>query len=108
MPVKIVKRAAQVPATTAEARTEDPDTSQAAADMVERDMPGLQKTVYDAVCQCSDGATVDELAILLGIQTETVSPRMRPLERKGFIADSGKRRHLPDKKVGRIVWVKKQ
>lgn len=103
MVVNIIKNRALPTETEAHARNTDPDTSHAAAAYVEGHLPHLEGVVLEWLQNHPPG-TVDDIALGTGLQTETVSPRMRPLERKGFIRATEKRRALPGKKVGRIVW----
>ena len=88
------------------ARVGDPGTAQDAAEFAAATMAQTEQRVYDYLkVMGTHGATVDEIAHAISIQTESVSPRMRPLERKGLVAETPMRRKLPGKKVGRIVWV---
>lgn len=77
-------------------------TSYAAADSVQLTM--LESTVFDGLVRCGDnGATLDELVDLLGIDKVTVSPRLRPLVRKGRAEAIGKR--LGSAGRQQTVWV---
>lgn len=75
----------------AHARATDPDTSHAAADAV--DANWLEYAVLQGFDRVPDDeATVKELAVVTGIPLWSLSPRMRPLVRKGYVVDTGKRR----------------
>ena len=75
------------------ARKSDPQTSHAAAARI--DGSKLAGLVL-AELENGDG-TVHELAERLNLSLVTVSPRMRPLELKGFVIRAGKRQ-------GRTIW----
>ena len=83
------------------ARRTDPDTSHIAAVTV--DTNRLEGYVLSILGQYSlphnpDGLTVREISTLLHIDMVSISPRMKPLEKKGLVERTTKRR-------GRsIVW----
>lgn len=84
------------------ARFSDPSTSSEAADSVsvaKAEMVVLTQLLKRPV----RGATSDEMADITGIARVTVSPRFRPLERKGLIEDSGERRKGNSGRTS-IVW----
>lgn len=75
------------------ARHTDPMTSEDAARSVRPETTRLENIVLDALKRRGDqGATTNELAELTGMSLVTISPRIRPLVRKGYVEDSGKRR----------------
>jgi hypothetical protein len=80
------------------ARRTDPETSKAAAKSV--DATDLESQVYGALWT---PRTAHEIAEKLGLPLNTVSPRTAPLQRKGFIKDSGARREGPSGRKS-IVW----
>jgi predicted HTH transcriptional regulator len=74
------------------ARDTDPDTSQDAADSISiQYMEGL---VMDAVAKFG-AATSQEVAAVLSLSRDSVSPRIAALCRKGLMRDSGARRKGP-------------
>lgn len=84
------------------ARFSDPTTSAEAAESVsvaKAEMVVLNQLLKRPV----RGATSDEMADITGIARVTVSPRFRPLERKGLIEDSGERRKGTSGRTS-IVW----
>jgi hypothetical protein len=85
-----------------QARVEDPDTSKSAAAEVHATQ--IEGIVLHAIEQADLGLTSEECAACVGLSLVTVSPRMRPLVRRGKIRDSGQRRK---NKSGReaIVWI---
>lgn len=90
---------------TAFARTYDPSSSHAAAAFIGTSVNRLEGMVVDMLMRRGlHGATVEEIALYYGVQNETISPRMCPLERKGLIARTAVRRAVQGKTVGRIVW----
>jgi DNA-binding transcriptional ArsR family regulator len=78
----------------ARARATDRGTAHAAAAKV--DGAGLALKVLDELRTHGPGTSHD-IAERLGLSLVTVSPRMRPLERKHLVRDTGKR-------DGRTVW----
>ena len=83
-------------------RYDDPDTSYEAAHSVKA--TELEAKVRDAIFKQGDyGATGWEVAAVLKMSINTVSPRFAPLRRKGFIYDSGERRPGPSGR-NQIVW----
>lgn len=88
------------------ARSSDPDTSHAAANDVEGDeATRLELLFRDAVWSRPNGATNHDICTITGLDWNTITPRARPLVRKGLIADSGERRIGPKGKKC-IVWIK--
>jgi predicted ArsR family transcriptional regulator len=82
-------------------RRDDPPTSVAAALSI--DVTPLEDKVEQAVRRLG-GATSEEVAQLLGIERVTVSPRFAPLERKGRLIASEKRRVGKSGRAS-IVWM---
>lgn len=81
------------------------DTSIAAAEAIDLNLPRLQKAVLAVIRAAgSRGATCDEVAQALGWVRWRVRPRTSELRRDGRIMDSGGRR---DSLAGiaSIVWV---
>jgi DNA-binding MarR family transcriptional regulator len=84
------------------ARTTDPDTSHDAARRIEPVVGGLERRVLEALrgmARPCSGLTVPEIAAATGIDKWSVSPRMKPLEDKGFVARLAKKRN------GMTIWV---
>jgi hypothetical protein len=87
--------------TEAHARAADPDTSQAAAASMRP--TDTEAAVLDALGRCPNGATASELVALMKGAWNTITPRLAPLTRKGFIVDTGERRKGPTNR-SQIVW----
>lgn len=84
-------------------RYNDPDTSVEAA--VSVDATRLEAIVLEAIRSCREkGATSSELVALTHMDWPTVTPRCRPLVRKGLIYDSGERRKGLWSNRNQIVW----
>jgi len=84
-------------------RWSDPDTSIEAALQV--DATVREQQVKDAVrSKGKYGATCSEIVAITGLSWNTVSPRLAPLRRKGFLYDSGQRRLGPTNRK-QIVWL---
>lgn len=79
----------------AKARRSDPETSHAAAKGV--NVKAMEAGVIGALI-AHGPSTSTEVAGYLNLGIQTVSPRFRPLTRKGLIEDSGDRRDRS------IVW----
>ena len=71
-------------------RRRDPVTSKKAA----RDVRAgtLMDKCLTAIRESEFGLTIEELSIQTGLSIVSVSPRMKPLVKRGLIKDSGKRR----------------
>lgn len=82
-------------------RSTDPDTSVEAALSIKA--TELESRVLDAIMRRADGATSHEISESLHMSLVTVSPRLRPLVRKGLIEDSGERR-VGESGRRSIVW----
>jgi hypothetical protein len=81
------------------------DTSIAAAEAIDFNLPRLQKAVLAVIRGAgSRGATCDEIAQALGWVRWRVRPRTSELRRDGKIVDSGARRKSMAG-VASIVWV---
>jgi predicted transcriptional regulator len=81
------------------ARRRDPDTSKDAAGKV--NLSRLQETIV-AFLQMKD-ATCGEIALHMNIPRDSLSPRMRTLEKAGLIVATEERRTLPGGRP-QIVW----
>lgn len=74
------------------ARSTDPQTSHDAARSVEPDLTNLEVTVLIAIPFEPENAILDEVIEATGIEKVSVAPRFKPLEQKGVIFRTGKRR----------------
>jgi len=86
------------------ARNKDPVTSHEAAESVRgREANAMEGRVLSELKLWPDGLTSHELVEITGIRWQSITPRIRPLVRKGLVEDSGLRRPGP---TGRnvIVW----
>lgn len=84
------------------ARHADPDTAKAAAKTVA--VADLEALVLGALRKFRlAGMTTHELAEYLKLSLVSVSPRMRPLVKKGLVVDSGERRAGTSGRTS-IVW----
>lgn len=86
--------------TTALARRSDPTTSHEAAATVP--ISDLEAICLTAIRRDSVGLTSEELAAVTRLSLVTVSPRLRPMAKKGLIYDGGKRKNLSGRMA--IVW----
>jgi hypothetical protein len=74
----------------AHARKTDPVTSHEAAEAITPLLNKVEQGIYDALCSfLPKGATSDEIVEASGIQYRTVTPRLKPMCKKGFVVDSG-------------------
>ena len=71
------------------ARHNDPFTSQLAAGSISASE--LEQRVYDHLFKTGRDLTAFEIARGLGMDIRSISPRLKPLERKGGVVRSGKR-----------------
>ena len=73
----------------AHARKTDPVTSHEAAEAITPSLNKIEQGIYDALCSfLPGGATADEIVEVSGIQYRTVTPRLKPMCRKGVVVDS--------------------
>jgi predicted ArsR family transcriptional regulator len=82
-------------------RHEDPETSREAA--VRVPVERLEQYVLGAIKRLGGQATSEEVAALLGIDLQSITPRMAPLKRKALIQDSHHRRR-GRRGRDRVVW----
>lgn len=80
-------------------------TSRSAAEQIQGQVGRLQAIVYQAIFASADfGRTRDELEQALEMKHQTINPRLRELEQKGLIVDSGRvRLTRADREA--VVWV---
>tara|TARA_Y100001951_G_C11268227_1_gene256983 strand:+ start:581 stop:922 length:342 start_codon:yes stop_codon:yes gene_type:complete len=89
------------------ARKTDPVTSHEAAEAITPPLNKIEQGIYDALCSfLPDGATSDEIVEASGIQYRTVTPRLKPMCKKGFVIDSGKYKR-GDSGRRQIIWTAK-
>ena len=85
-------------------RTNDPDTSHAAANSV--DTSQLESMVYEVISKYPDGCIADDVERELAhLRSHSITPRFAPLMRKGFIFDTGERRMASSGRSQRVVKV---
>jgi hypothetical protein len=85
-------------------RTDDPDTSHAAANSV--DTSQLESMVYEVISKYPDGCIADDVERELAhLRSHSITPRFKPLMRKGFIFDTGERRIASSGRSQRVVKV---
>jgi len=83
-------------------RSNDPDTSQAAAASVNSTQ--LEKMVYEAICTYPEGCISDQLLDRFkGFPYSSITARYRALLDKGFIEDTGERRKGRSNKNQRVM-----
>jgi hypothetical protein len=85
-------------------RRTDPDTSKEAAESVP--VARLENIVYEAIKAAPNGMTADELERSLpGVKLNSISPRIAPLIKKGYIYDTGERRKASSGRSQRVLKV---
>ncbi len=90
-------------------RNTDPDTSHAAWDSVEPKAEILRGKVLARVRMSPYGGyTTSELAALLELPRDSISPRIAELRHKGLVFDSGFRRLMLETNRRQIVWTDKE
>lgn len=88
------------------ARTTDLPTSHAAAAKVNKHVNKLEEAVANAIiARGIRGATWDELAVLTGLDKASISPRFKPLRKKGLIKAKLNPFDEVEKRDGQTVWV---
>jgi len=87
------------------ARTEDPDTSHAAAASNESGKKTQCNMIYRLIHDAQSGATCAELVTVTGWEHQSVSRRITDICQQGFVRDSGTRRVSPRSGKKQIVWV---
>lgn len=85
-------------------RKTDPETSKQAAESVP--VERLERMVYEAIKTLPDGAIADDLEkILPGVKLNSITPRIAPLIKKGYIYDTGERRRASSGRSQRVLKV---
>ena len=83
-------------------RTNDPDTSHAAAKTVDTNQ--LELMVYEIISKFPNGCIADDVQQELAhLRSNTITPRFAPLIRKGFIVDTGERRRASSGRSQRVM-----
>jgi hypothetical protein len=83
-------------------RKTDPDTSKEAAESVP--VQRLEKLVYEAIKAAPNGLTAEEIEKLIpGVKLNSITPRIAPLIKKGYIEDSGERRRASSGRSQRVL-----
>jgi hypothetical protein len=94
-----------LPLFEAHARKTDPVTSHEAAKAITPLLNKVEQGIYDALCSfLPKGATSDEIVEASGIQYRTVTPRLKPMCKKGFVVDSGEYKR-GDSGRRQIIWM---
>ena len=89
----------------AHARKTDPVTSHEAAKSITPSLNKVEQGIYDALCSfLPGGATSDEISEASGIIYRTVTPRLKPMCKKGFVVDSGEHKR-GDSGRRQIIWM---
>lgn len=89
----------------AHARVSDPPTAKAAAQSLDEDaLTRLQSEVYAALKAHPGGLTAQEIAAVTGVDPQSITPRLRPMQTRGFIVDSGLKRVPEGRTRAGIVW----
>ena len=84
-------------------RKTDPETSEQAAESVP--VMRLENLVYEAIKGSMDGLTPEQIENLTGLRSGSVTPRIAPLIRKGYIYDTGERRKASSGRSQRVLKV---
>lgn len=83
-------------------RKTDPDTSKEAAESVP--VQRLEKLVYEAIKAAPNGLTAEEIEKSIpGVKLNSITPRIAPLIKKGYIEDSGERRKASSGRSQRVL-----
>ena len=83
------------------ARRHDPLTSFKAAEQIGAHITSLEAAVLDTLA-AHGGMTTEEMAARLGISLVTISPRLRPLEKKGRVRRAGTKSNLSGRQA--VIW----
>lgn len=80
-----------------------PDTERAAAVQIASRVSGLRRKVLEALANCTQGATGEQLAAIIDEWLYSVKPRLTELQRMGLVQDSGDRL-VNSRNRREIVW----
>lgn len=84
-------------------RKTDPDTSKQAAESLP--VGALEKLVYSTIKHSDNGMTTDEIEKVTRLRAGSITPRIAPLIRKGYIYDTGERRKASSGRYQRVLKV---
>ena len=88
----------------ARARKTDPVTSHEAAKLITPSLNKIEESIYEALLEVGEmGATSDEIVKMTDIKYRSVTPRLKPMCKKGFVFDSGECRN-GDSGRQQIIW----
>jgi hypothetical protein len=88
----------------ARARKTDPVTSHEAAEKITPHLGTIDDTIYKALLEVGEmGATSDQIVKMTGIKYRSVTPRLKPMCKKGLVVDSGECRN-GDSGRQQIIW----
>ena len=88
----------------ARSRKTDPWTSHEAARKITPRLNNIDSMIYKARLETGEhGATADEIVEMSGVKYRSVTPRLKPMTRKGFVMVSGRTRK-GDSGRQQIVW----
>jgi len=91
----------------ARARKTDPVTSHEAAEKITPHLGTIDDAIYKALLEVGErGATSDEIVKMTDIKYRSVTPRLKPMCKKGFVVDSGETKR-GDSGRQQIIWVAK-
>lgn len=88
------------------ARTDDPDTSHEAAASI--NATRIERIVLEAFWKSPSGLIAEEVSLLTRLPLNTVTPRIAPLERKGYIIPTGKRKGSSGRNQRVYKWISDQ
>lgn len=80
-----------------------PETERQAAVQVAPRVTGLRKQALEALSRQTQGATGEELSLIMDEWLYSVKPRLTELARFGLVEDSG-RRKVNSRKRQEIIW----
>lgn len=80
-----------------------PDTEREAAVRIASKVVGLRRKVLEALANCTQGATGEQLAAIIDEWLYSVKPRLTELSRMGLVEDSGERL-VNSRNRREIVW----
>ena len=86
------------------ARKTDPVTSHEAAEKITPHLGTIDDAIYKALLEVGErGATSDEIVKMTDIKYRSVTPRLKPMCKKGLVVDSGECRN-GDSGRRQIIW----
>ena len=94
---------------SAAARSSDPSTSQLAAAAMSAKTGRMEQLVLDAFRECEGAATAYQLVIAVQrnhpeIDSNTITPRLKPMERKGLIERTNSKGPGRGGHRSQIIW----